>query len=270
MRPLRRRAWVVGVLVVAVVGLAVLVSQLTGGGGGTPLNAVAVAAVKMQEEKGGRAIMRVVTSSASGKPVTVTGRAVFDAEGRARAVLSVQSANSNDGSSAEMISEGPVLYMRSPEFKLPPGRRWMKIDLEAAIGLKLPAPAGSDPRSELALLEAAGDAQKLGRENVRGVPTTRYRGTIGVAEGSKRLREQGEEKLAERFEKNGSPQHFEVWIGSGALVRRLRVFGLESSSEGASTNVDMTIDYFDFGFEPRIEAPDPSEVFDGTSLAESS
>jgi hypothetical protein len=32
--------------------------------------------------------------------------------------------------------------------------------------------------------------------------------------------------------------------------------------------MDMRIDFFDFGYEPEIEVPDSSEVFDATSLAE--
>lgn len=146
----------------------------------------------------------------------------------------------------------------------------MKIDLEAAAGLKLPVPNESDPRGELARLEAAGNVRRLGKEDVRGVPTTRYRATMGVAETVKRLREEGEEEFAETVEKTGSPQHLEVWIGSDGLVRRLRILNLGSSSEGDDTSADMTIDFFDFGLEPRIEVPDSSEVFDATSLAESS
>jgi hypothetical protein len=261
---------VVGTLVVVLAGLTVLVSQLSGAGAGTPLNAVAAAAVKTQEERGGRAIMRIVPSSASGKSLTITGRAVFDTENRARAVLVVPATGSNAAFSMEEITDGAVLYMRSPKLSLPHGLEWMKIDLEAAVGLKVPTSTGSDPRGELTLLQAAGNVRKLGKEDVRGVSTMRYRGTIGVDESVDLLRERGEGELADRVEKNGYPLHFEVWIGSDGLVRRLRMFDLHSYSEGADTSVDMTMDFFDFGFEPQIEAPDPSKVFDATSLAASS
>lgn len=30
--------------------------------------------------------------------------------------------------------------------------------------------------------------------------------------------------------------------------------------------MDMRMDFFDFGFEPEIEVPDSSEVFDATDL----
>lgn len=253
-----------------IVGLAVLVSQLGGAGGGAPLNAVAAAAVRTQEEAGGRAVLHGVVSTASGKSIAITGREVFDAENRARAVLAIPAVGSDPASSMEMIGDGAVIYMRSPKLTLPAGKKWMKIDLESAIGLKVPAPAESDPRAELALLETAGNVRKLGREDVRGVPTTRYRGTIGIAATAARLRELGETELADKFEKEGSPLRFDVWIGSGGLVRRLQVRDLRSSSGSAETSTDMTMDLFDFGLEPRIEVPDAGEVFDATSLAESS
>lgn len=261
--------WVAG-LVVAVLGLAAIVSQLGGAGRGAPLNAVAAAAVKTQEQQGGRAVVHLLGSSPGGKSFTGSGRMAFDASGRVRAVLMMRPEGSTSAIEMEMVTDGAVVYMHSPKIPLPQGLKWMKIDFEATTGLKLPVPSGSDPREELARLEAVANVRKLGEENVRGVPTTRYRATMGIAETVKALREEGEEEFAESVEKAGTPQRLEVWIGPGGLVRRLRVLNLGSPSEGNGTTADISIDFFDFGLEPRIDVPDSSEVFDATSLAESS
>ncbi len=265
----RRRVWIVAGLVMVALGLAALVSQLGAGGGGAPLNAVAVAAVKTREEQGGRAVMRVVGTLSSGKSFTATGRTVFNAEGRTRAVMKVTPAGSAAPVRIEGISDGAVVYMRSPKLPIPEGAEWMKIDFEAAVGLKLPVPNGNDPREELSFLRFAGDVRKLGEEDVRGVPTTRYRAAAGVPETVKRLREEGEEELAEQVEKTGSPMRFEVWIDSSGLVRRLQIFNLHTRGEGDEQSTQMTAEFFDLGLEPQIEVPDPSKVYDATSLAES-
>ena len=94
-----------------------------------------------------------------------------------------------------------------------------------------PLPANGDAKGELELLEAVtGDVQKLGKEDVRGVPTTRYRGTIGVSEHAEELREEGAEDRASYVEKMGTPLQVEAWIDADGLVRRMRFV---KSREGA-------------------------------------
>ena len=91
------------------------------------------------------------------------------------------------------------MYMRSSRFgTLPGGRKWMALDLALGDELDTSVPADVDAKGELAVLESVSDdVQRLGEEDVRGVPTTHYRGTISVSDGVKRLREEGAE--APRF-----------------------------------------------------------------------
>ncbi len=234
-----------------------------GGGDGGPLNAVAAAAARTQEEPGGRAVAHVVVTKANGESLPIAARMVYDAEGRARAVLRMPP-SVKGGMRMDMVADGAVMYMSSPKFgTLPGGAKWMKLDLEAAEGLEVPAPT-SDPTDELARLEASEDVQKLGTEDVRGEPMTHYRGTIGVSDTLQRLREAGEDGNAAIVEKYGVPIHFEVWIDAEGLVRRMRIVNLQPHGEGGETSTDMTMDFYDFGAEPKIEVPDSSEVFDVT------
>lgn len=256
-----------------IVVFAAIASQRGGeDGGGGPLNAIAEAAVKTQHEGGGRAAMRaVVTEPGRSEPFTIIGRVVYNADGVARGTATVPDSESSGSVKVEYVQDGTKMYMRSSRFgTLPEGRDWMGLDLSFGEGFDSSLPAGSDAKGELELLEqATGGVDKVGKENVRGVPTTRYRSTISPSESAKRWREEGAEKTASYAEKRGVPLRVEAWIDAAGLVRRMRVVQLrpEQAGEGPKS-MDMRIDFFDFGFEPEIEVPDPSEVFDATSLTQ--
>ena len=87
----------------------------------------------------------------------------------------------------------------------------MSLDFSFGDDLETPVPAGGDAAGELELLEhATGGVQKLGEEKVHGVPTTRYRGTVGVSENVRHLRDAGGRKLAEVVEEKGAPTQVEA------------------------------------------------------------
>lgn len=134
----------------------------------------------------------------------------------------------------------------------------MALDFSFAQDLDAPLPANGDAMGELELLEAVtGEVRKLGKENVHGVPTTRYRGTIGVAENAERLREAGAEDLASDAEKEGTPLRVEAWIDADGLVRRMRFVKSEPREGGeGSRTIDMRMDFFDFGPVPEIDVPE--------------
>lgn len=267
----RRRLWraVIG-LSALIVALAVFAWQQGGDGDSPgPLNAIAKAAERTQDESGGRAVMRAVVSSPTRPaPLTMTGQAVFDAEGRSRMVLTVPQPEGGDPMKMDVVADGTVMYMRSSQFgSLPGGGEWMALDLSFGE-LDAPLPANVDAKGELALLEAVtGKVQRLGKEDVRGVPTTHYRGTVGVSENAEQLREKGADDLASHIEEEGSPLQVEAWVDADGLVRRMRLVNSQLPEKGkGSTTIDMRIDFFDFGIDPEIDVPESSEVFDATAL----
>jgi hypothetical protein len=261
----------------AAVGLAILIVALLafawlqggGGDGDGPLNAIAAAAEKTQEEPGGRAAMRAVVSSPErSESFAIRGRMVFDAEGRVRALLTFPRPDSDSSAKMEMVGDEPVIYMRSSIFgSLPGGREWMALDFSFLQEPDAPLPAGGDAMGELELLEAVADkVRKLGQEDVRGVPTTRYSGTVDVSDRADQLREQGAKELASQVEA-APPLKIEAWIDTDGLVRRMRYVKSEGKEGGGkSTTMDMRMDFFDFGFEPEIAVPESDEVFDATDL----
>ncbi len=269
-----RRFWQVATgLSILIVAIAVFAWQQGGdSGGGGPLNAIAEAAERTQDKPGGRATMRAIASSPAGsESFTMTGEMVFNDEtGRSWGVFqTVPRSESGRLMKMQMVGDGAVMYMRSSQFgSLPGGREWMALDF-SSMGQEMdaPLPAGGDAKGELALLEAAtGEVQKLGREDVRGVPTTRYRGTVDASENVEWLREEGAEDLASRIEEE--PLQVEAWIDADGLVRRMRLVKSEPREGGeGSMTIDMRVDFYDFGISPEIDLPESSEVFDATSLA---
>jgi hypothetical protein len=255
-RPRSGRRWqAIAVPAILVVAFAVLAWPHGGGSdGGGPLNAIAAAAEKTQNEPGGRALMRsIITTSAQPRRFTITGRMVYDAGDRTEAIISAPQTASGGPMKMEAISDGTTMYMHSSQFgSLPAGARWMMLDLSRAGDQEAPVPANVDAKGELALLETVSDdVQKLGKEDVRGVPTTHYRGSMDPADGK------------------GAPFDVEAWIDAEGLVRRTRLVHSEPSDKGdGTTTIDMRMDFIDFGIEPEIEVPDSSEVFDATAMAE--
>ena len=109
------------------------------------------------------------------------------------------------------------------------GRDWLKVDLAADSDvlddyLDL---GGGDPTRLLETLEAAGAFAEVGSERVRGVETTRYRGSVAST-------------------------RVDVWVGADELVRRVTV------RDGDGTNVELEL--YDFGADLEIERPPADEV----------
>lgn len=240
--------------------------------GGGPLNAIAAAAERTQSEPGGRATMRtVVTGPGPSDSLRLTGSAAYD-DGMERSRMTMRFRDPESGELIEMefVTDGAVMYMRSDAFagELPDDSRWMSVDLAAATGLEMPLPTESDPKGELERLKEATNVRKLGEAKVRGRQTTRYGGVIGVSEQIASLREQGADELAAALEEEGAPLRLEVWIDAEGLARRVRILATDVSPDGDEVTTDMRMDFFDFGFTPKVEIPDEDEVFDATSMAE--
>jgi hypothetical protein len=271
-----RRFWqAVAVLAVAavVLGVFALSQGDDDGDGGGPLNAIAAAAERTQSEPGGRATMRMVmTAPDQSESLTMTGTAAYD-DGmeRSRMTMRFRDPDSGELIEMEMVTEGAMMYMRSDLFEgeLPNEANWMAIDLADVTGMEMPLPTESDPKGELETLEEATGVEKLGKETVRGVQTTRYGGFVSVSDQVTSAREQGADDLASELEEEGAPLRLEVWIDAKGLARRARILATEPAQDGeGETTVDMRMDFFDFGFTPEIELPGAGEVFDATALAE--
>jgi hypothetical protein len=213
-----------------------------------------------QREAGGHAsIQATVTASDTPAGVTENGSLVFENGGRARGTLVVRGHTTGRRAKVQVIADGTTSYTSSGQLSsLPEGRKWVKVDF-ASVDSSSSLPAGGGPAEGLKLLEQMDGAEEIAKGEIRGVATTRYRGTLPVS-------------LKEVFgvEVQVSPPQVEVWIDARDRVRRVKLI-VSSSVEGeeGSTTTDMTVDFLDFDPVPKIALPKQDEIFDETSRVES-
>jgi hypothetical protein len=258
----RGRRWIGAGLAVVVIAIVAFVVAQGGGGGGGPLNAIAKAAEVTQREAGGRALIHsTVTSATTPEGFTETGSLIFDDSGRSRGTITVKGHTNGRELKALAIVDGATTYTSSDAFdSLPEGKKWMELDLSsAAKGAGFSVPAEEGPKEGLKILERVQDAEEIGKEDIDGVPTTHYRGTLPTPE----------EVFGVKVDY--STLHVDVWIDEQGRVRRMQadVSGSVNEVEGSETNTELTIDYVEFGRVPKIEPPPAGEVFNATSEIES-
>ncbi len=237
---------------------------------------------------GGARVALSGTISATGlsQPVTLSGTGSFNlraGEGTFAMTFSglpESALKSLHGAPAQMIEvfKSSVLYMSSSLFggKLPSGARWLKLDVgqvQRAIGLSGGSPtSGTDPTQFLKDLRgSAGAVTVVAHESVRGVPTTRYSGTIDLLKAAEREaganRAQARAAMQKLIEKTGTAtEPVQVWVDAHGLVRRIaQRISVNAGAHPVTTS--FQIEFFDFGATPVVAPPASSETFDATGQA---
>jgi hypothetical protein len=175
------------------------------------------------------------------------------------------------------------VYMRSPAFQ-DAGTEWVsmdpsKMDPAAAAQFGGFGTGTTDPSAYVGLFAGVFDVKASGEQDLNGVSTTRYVGTIDlkkvlkgfsdvVGEDADKATRKQLKEVVKQFEALGIDEKipFEIWIDGEGLPRRQRItmdFGkLVPGAEDAS--MEMTVDFSDFGKPVHITIPDPSEVTDMT------
>lgn len=187
------------------------------------------------------------------------------------------------GGEMQILMDGGVVYMRSPAFQ-DVGTAWVsmdpsKMDPAAAAQFGGFGTGTTDPSTYIGLFAGVFDVKASGEQEVGGVPTTHYVGTIDlkkvlagfsdvVGEDVDAATREQLEMVVEQFGSLGIDEKipFEIWIDEEGLPRRQRItmdFGkLVPGAEEAK--MEMTVDFSDFGKPVDIEVPRPSEVTDIT------
>jgi hypothetical protein len=213
------------------------------------------------------------TMSGGAASGTITGEGAFAGrQGRMTMDMGGLSGGQVTGT-MEMVIDELLFYMKFPPeiaSTIPGGKEWIKFDL-AKLGeqegfdlQQMMQLSGTDPSQSLDLLRAAGeDFREVGEEEVRGVSTTHYAGTVDFA----RLAEEAPADLQESYrrlmEMTGQREvPVEVWVDEEGLTRRIRYE--QKLADGSS--MDLTQEYYDFGAEVDVEPPPDSEVLDITEL----
>jgi len=188
------------------------------------------------------------------------------------------------GGEMQLLMDDGLVYMRSPVFQ-DAGTEWVsldpsKMDPAAAAQFGGFGTGTTDPSAYIGLFAGVFDVKASGDQELQGVPTTHFEGSIDlkkVLEGFADV--VGEDvdaetrtqlqMVVEQFESIGIDENipFEIWIDEEGFPRRQRIsmdFGdLVPGAEEAS--MQMTVDFSDFGKPVDIEIPRPSEVTDMTN-----
>ncbi|MFJ7291709.1 LolA-like protein [Streptomyces collinus] len=150
------------------------------------------------------------------------------------------------------------------------GKRWLKFDLSGTDAAKDLDKMGStsqaeqNPAAQSTFLTGAKDVKKVGSEKVDGVETTRYTGTVTLAELRASLKDsKGEtreqrEKSIKQYEKLGVDKlTMDMWVDGEDHTKQFRMKG--QADKGP---MDMTITFVDYNKPVTVKAPPAGEVAD--------
>lgn len=209
-----------------------------------------------------------------------SAKGAFDYERRAGAMTieASQPGNAGSGRSRVVFSDRVVYYEVAPGV-LPDGRTWLRLDLRALGELsafdleQLAQGSQSDPGQYLDWLAATGsEVEKVGREDVRGVATTRYRTSVvldRVVEQAPEDVRAGVKSFVERVQMQTGREELptDVWIDQDGLVRRLeQEYPVQAGGVGVETEATVTVELYDFGVAVDASPPSEEEALDIASL----
>jgi hypothetical protein len=164
--------------------------------------------------------------------------------------------------------------MRSspPSAELPPGKKWMGIDVGVPGLAQTQLGGSSDLNEQLTMLQAAsGDVEDLGEATVFGESTTAYRATVDYRRYAAFFRREGDAEAARQIEKTaalaGSDPKLTVWIDADGIMRKMQVAMSIPSIEGRpALAVDMDAIFSELTYSPDVQLPEAGEVFDVTAM----
>jgi hypothetical protein len=234
----------------------------------------AVAATDRQD--GGVAVVLAGAVTSDGQTVPLAGAGTIDRKAD-RGSFKLKTSFGAQPFTIEEITDKHLLYIRSEVFagKLPGGRSWMKVDLDAAAkerGIDLSALGTSGPAQSptqgLDYLRGAGKAKKLGTEKVGDVATTHYRVTVNLDRAAKRSTQASAKRAIDALAASLGTRTsipVDVWVDGKNLIRRQSVDYVAMIQGGKST-FRLTTDYTDYGAEVKISPPADSDTIDGVQV----
>jgi hypothetical protein len=246
-------------------------------------NALAAAFNKTNDAGSSRMSFRI-RMDAQGQSVEFGGQGSFDyrrARGRIAydlTELAKVDPESEGIGKMTMVFDGVVFYMQMEglQEELPPGKRWLKLDL-TKVGAGAWAELGGlsqlsqSPAQMLAYLRAAStEIDEVGTQTVRGVETTQYRATVDLRKALELQIEQAPPKFREAMRRDMEESlsttglesiPLDVWIDGDGLPRRM-VADFDMSADGEEVHMETAVDLFDFGVAVSAPIPPADEVLD--------
>jgi hypothetical protein len=187
-----------------------------------------------------------------------------------------------DGQNISEILVGSTIYMKYDALSsMTGGKPWASIDLSKAGGSMgslssmLNSAKSYNPTTQLSALLASGAVTEVGKETVDGQQTTHYHGTLTAAQvlslgGSQsHLTADQISTLKSQFKTSGlKGETIDLWTASTNLPVEVKVTAQMNANGMTGMTMDMHLS--DWGAPVNIGAPPANEVYDMTSVLNSS
>lgn len=171
------------------------------------------------------------------------------------------------GAGWEAVSDGDVVYLRTP-----PGvgvdEPWLRVDIRrlagsAGLDLEWLRRTGGDPSGPVGLLWGARDARRVGVEEVRDVPTTRYAALLDPRRAVEVAPPERRDDAVAAAAGVDAAVPAEAWVDDDGRLRRLRY---TADVAGGPGPVAATYELHDFGVDARVLVPPPEDTADLAEL----
>lgn len=236
------KRWMTSIACAAVL----LVASCAGSAGKSPLTLVQSAGDAVIAAKTARVEMRFETS---GQSFTMDGQLDF-ANGQGSFAMDIPGVVKFEG-----VYKGTDMFVRTGG----QGAGWTQIKLEGDLAEQALQGLGADPRAMLDQLSGAGGITEEGTEEIRGVSTTRYSGSLDfdkALEAAGTPQAQIDEFKAQAASMGKLSATIDVYLDDAGLAHRTVVH----LKMGSAFDMTMTMDMLDFGKPVDIIAPSPDEV----------
>jgi hypothetical protein len=259
----------------AVAGLLALSAAGCGGGSHSSSNdasasylAAVTRAAYATDQVPGYKFDITIASKLSGKSFTIGGSGSISERGSQGSMsLSVE------GKTISEIIDKPYFYVKVPGggSSASKGKPWVRADIttfsEAFGGGESLAGGSTDPTQTLSFLKSAGTVTRVGSEDVRGTPATRYHAVIDLARYAGAVpaaQRTAAKKYAQTFERisGSSSLPMDVWIDDSSHVLRMAFTLSLCSPEGGRLSESLNMELHDYGPQPVIAPPPSSQVTD--------
>jgi hypothetical protein len=267
--------WRVGGIAAVLVAVVAAVAVVFGGHHAGALDPVANAA-DATAQAGSAEVGIAATVTAAGQTIPLTGSGTVDMRNHSGRLSLSTTATKAGAMTFDEILNGTTFYIRMPQLanRLPGGKQWLKIDLQAfgkTKGIdfgKVMQSGNNNPADLLRFLKAAGNSRVVGREDIRGTPTTHYTASIDLAKAADRIGDkQTADSLKALYAQSGATtMPLDVWIDRVGRVRREH-FSLSMSAGGSPASMDMTLEFIRFGVPVDATPPPGDQVLDAAALA---
>lgn len=248
------------------------------------------AAAKVTEARSARISMTMTTTFAGEQVAasTMTTQGVYDyAAHKGQLDTTIKTAGVPFRMTQRMLVIGSTTYLKLPDMpqgqeEPPPGvppipeehhKPWMKLELPKEFAGHnpfspgfgpVPDDSGADPTQVLSYLKSAtSKVERVGSEQVRGTPTTRYAATFDAA----KLTAEAPEEFQGFADEMGLsfPKPADVWIDEQGRLRKIHYaitmkVPKEMGAPASTMTNELTMELYDFGVPVDVRPPPADQV----------